>query len=113
MLDIKFIRENKDIVASAVKNKNREVDLDLLLELSDKRKALKQEIDNVNQKRNEAAKMRDAESGSELKKEIERIEKIFNEVDKDFISLMAKVPNIPSLDTPIGPDQSGNKVLRK
>ena len=112
MLDIKFIRENKDIVAQAVKNKNRQVDLDELLDLSDKRKSLKQEIDNINQKRNEAAKARDAEAGSQLKKELETLEVDFNEVDKKFIALMAKVPNVPSIDTPVGPDESGNKVVR-
>ena len=113
MLDIKFIRENKDIVSEAVKNKNREVDLDLLLDLGDKRKSLKQEIEAVNQKRNEAAKSRDVEKGTELKKEIEGLETNFNDIDKQFISLMAKVPNIPSLDTPVGPDESGNKIIRK
>lgn len=112
MLDIKFIRENKDIVASAVKNKNREVDLDELLALSDKRKTLKQEIDNTNQKRNEAAKVRDVEKGSQLKKELEMLETDFAGVDKKFITLMSKVPNIPSLDTPVGKDESGNKVIR-
>src|SRR3989344_2690419 len=112
MLDIKFIRENKDIVASAIKNKNREVDLDELLDLSDKRKTLKQEIDNINQKRSEAAKERDIDKGTQLKKELEMLESEFAEIDKKFIGLMSKVPNIPSLDTPIGPDESGNKVIR-
>ncbi|KKR31584.1 MAG: Serine-tRNA ligase [Parcubacteria group bacterium GW2011_GWF2_39_8b] len=113
MLDIKFIRENKDIVASAIKNKNRDVDLDILLELSDRRKSLKQEIDNVNQGRNEAAKSRDVEKGTQLKKELEMLEKDFNEIDKQFFALMAKVPNIPSPDTPIGKDESSNKVMRE
>ena len=113
MLDIKFIRENKDIVVSAIKNKNREVDLDLLLELSDKRKNLKQEIDNINQGRNEAAKTKDIERGKQLKKEGEVLETEFAEVDKQFITLMSKVPNIPSIDTPIGIDESGNKILRQ
>ena len=89
MLDIKFIRENRDIVEVAVKNKNRKVDLDSLLELADKRKSLKQEIDNINQKRNEAAKTRNVDAGSQLKKEIEMLETDFNEVDKKFIALMA------------------------
>ena len=62
-MDIKFIRENRDIVESAIKNKNREINLDDLIELSDRRKALKQEVDGVNQKRNEAAKSRDVEAG--------------------------------------------------
>ena len=100
-------------MASAIKNKNREVNLDELLDLSEKRKVLKQEIDNTNQKRNEAAKNRDNEKGIQLKKELEMQENHFAEIDKSFISLMSKVPNIPSLDTPVGPDESGNKVLRK
>jgi seryl-tRNA synthetase len=113
MLDIKFIKENKDVVANAIKNRNREIDLDELLALSDKRKSLRQEIDNTNQKRNEAAKSRDVEQGIKLKKDIEVLEKDFAEVDKKFIGMMLKVPNIPSPDTPVGPDESGNKILRK
>ncbi|HBD25029.1 MAG: serine--tRNA ligase [Candidatus Zambryskibacteria bacterium RIFOXYD1_FULL_40_13] len=113
MLDIKFIRENRDIVESAIKNKNREINLDDLIELSDRRKALKQEVDGVNQKRNEAAKSRDVEAGGQLKKELELLEKDYDEVDKKFISMMVKVPNIPSLDTPIGKDDTENKVVRK
>jgi len=59
------------------------------------------------------SKARDIEVGTQLKKEIEVLERDFNDIDKKFISLMVKVPNIPSLDTPIGPDESGNKVLRQ
>jgi len=113
MLDIKFIKENKDIVALAVKNKNREVDLDELLSLYEQRKSIKQEIDEINQKRNEAAKTRDVDAGTQLKRESEILEKDFAEVDKKFINLMAKVPNIPSIDTPVGKDEVENKVIRK
>ncbi len=113
MLDIKFIKENKDLVAQAVKNKNRNIDLDELLDLAERRKSVKQEIDSVNQRRNEAAKERNIDAGIQLKKEIEILEKDFTELDKKFISMMVKVPNIPSIDTPVGPDESGNKILRK
>ena len=44
MLDIKYIRENKEKVAQAAKNKNREVDLDRLLELDDQRRECIQQI---------------------------------------------------------------------
>lgn len=113
MLDIKFIRENKDIVATAIKNKNREVDLDLLLDIYEKRKSLKQEIDNINQARNEAAKSRDIDKGTQLKKEIEILENDFSEIDKQFFALMSKIPNVPSIDTPVGKDETGNKVVRE
>ncbi len=112
MLDIKFIKENKDIVAAAVKNKNRTVDVDELVSLADKRKALKQEIDIINQQRNEAARERNVEKGTQLKQEAESLEKEFAEIDKKFVTRMLQVPNIPSVDTPIGPDESGNKILR-
>lgn len=112
MLDIKFIRENKDIVAQAIKNKNRDVDLDELIALADTRKSLRQEIDGLNQQRNEAAKNRDIDRGTQLKKEMEGMELEFAELDKKFLALMFKIPNIHSLDTPVAPDESGNKVIR-
>lgn len=113
MLDIKFIRENKDIVVSAIKNKNRSLDVDELLKKYDERKSLRQEIDELNAKRNEAARNRDIERGGQLKKEVEHVEAEFHKVDKEYISLMLKIPNIPSLDTPIGKDDSQNKILRQ
>lgn len=112
MLDIKFIKENKDVVAAAIKNKKCDVDLDLLLELAEAKRALRQKLDELNQKRNEAAKTRNIELGSQLKKEAEELEEKFAEADKKFLALMLKVPNIPSLDTPIGPDESANKVIK-
>jgi seryl-tRNA synthetase len=113
MLDIKFIRENKDIVEAAVKNKNRTVSVDELIAAHDKKKALTQKLDDLNRERNEAARNRDAAKGSELKKSAEQIEADQAAADKEFVSLMLKIPNIPSLDTPVGTDESGNKVLRQ
>jgi len=112
MLDIKFIKENKDIVDAAVKSKNRDVDLDLLIKLGEERKNARTEIDNINQKRNEAARSRDVERGSQLKKELDALEKEFAEVDKQFIALMLRVPNIFSPDTPVGKDADSNKIIR-
>ena len=73
MLDIKFIRENKEIVATAIKNKNRNVDVDELLALYDKKKDLGQKIDEINRQKNEAAKSRDIEKGTKIKKDAESI----------------------------------------
>jgi seryl-tRNA synthetase len=113
MLDIKFIKENKDIVAKAVKDKNRDVDIDLLLKKYEERKKLKQEMDEVNMQRNVAAKLRDIKKGLQLKSELEGMEAEFNKIDKEFIALMIKIPNIPSPDTPIGKDDTENKILRE
>ena len=112
MLDIKFIKENKDIVAAAIRNKNRSVDLEQLFVLYDKKRELAQKIDEINRQRKEAAAARDAAKGTELKQQSEVIEKEYAGIEKDYVTLMLKVPNIPSLDTPIGPDESANKVIR-
>ena len=113
MLDIKFIKENKDIVTAAIKNRNRELDLDELLSVYETRKDLRKRVDETNQKRNQAAQERNIEVGTQLKKDVEELEKQFAEIDKKYVGLMLKVPNIPSIDTPIGKDETANKVVRQ
>lgn len=112
VLDIKFIKENKDLVALAAKNKNREIDVEEIIRVSEERKRLRTEVDNLNQKRKQAAASRDNALGTQLKTELEQVEKDFAEADKQFISLMLKVPNIYSADTPVGKDEGDNKVVR-
>lgn len=115
MLDITFIRDNPDIVRAALKNKNREgtVDLDRVLELADQRKAVATSISEINQKRNEAQQNRDIEAGKRLKDELGVAEEKYKELEKELVSQLVKIPNIPSADTPIGPDESGNQVVRQ
>jgi hypothetical protein len=114
MLDIKFIRENKDVVAKAIiDKKSQPVDLDRLIALADERKSLQQKISDLNQARNAAAAERNSEKGKELKEQLQQLEADLVRVEKEFVALMIKVPNIPSPDTPVGPDESGNKVLRQ
>jgi seryl-tRNA synthetase len=113
MLDIKFIQENRDIVEKAIADKKKDpIDLDRVLALADERKDLKQQISNTNQERNEAAQARDIERGKQIKERLQVLESKLETVEKEFVSLMIQIPNIPSPDTPVGPDESGNKVLR-
>lgn len=114
MLDIQFIRDNPDIVRAAMKNKHREdIDLDRILALAEERKKLAGEVGEINRKRNEAAKNRDIEAGKALKDEHQRAEEKYKELEKELVALLIQLPNIPSPDTPVGPDESGNKVLRE
>ncbi len=104
MLDITFIRENPDIVRAALKSKNREgVDLDRILALADSRKKLAGDVGEVNRKRNEAQIARDAEAGKRLKDELKEVEEKYQAAEKELVSLLIQVPNIPSADTPVGP----------
>jgi len=123
MLDIKFIRENKNIVKKAVKNKNLELDIDELLDINDKRIALLQEIENLRKRRNEIAvaikNIKDKpdqnliKEGRELKEKLSKIEKKFKEIEKQYQTLMYLVPQIPSPDAPIGESAEQNVEIKK
>ncbi|MDB5224912.1 MAG: serS [Candidatus Adlerbacteria bacterium] len=115
MLDITFIRENPDVVRAALKNKNREgtVDLDRVLVLADERKMLAGQVAEINRQRGVAADARDADAGRKLKDDLKAAEERQQAVEKELVAMLIKIPNIPSVDTPVGPDESGNVVVRE
>ncbi len=114
MIDLTFLRENPDIVRAAITNKNRDgIDLDRIIELADGRKKLSGDISEINRKRNAAQEARDFEAGKTLKDELKEAEERYQAAEKELVSLLIKIPNIPSADTPVGPDESGNKVIRQ
>jgi seryl-tRNA synthetase len=125
MLDIQFIRENPDLVRAALKNKNKEgIDLDRVLVLADERKTAAGAVGDLNKKRNDMAKASQGgspgsapsdelrEAGKRLKEELVAAEEKFKNIEKELVALLVKIPNIPSADTPVGPDESGNVVVR-
>jgi len=113
MLDIKFIRENKDLIALGAKKKRIEFDVDKLLSIDDKRKELTQKVDEINRKRNEAAQNRDAEAGKQLKLDLESLETEQKEVMKEWQALMLQVPNVPDISVPEGESDADNMEVKK
>lgn len=117
MLDIKFIRENKEIVKEAVKNKRGQVDIDELLELDKKRREIIEVTESLKAEQNKKSKGPQSPEGIEelkkLKTKFKESEDKLSEIETKFHELMLKVPNIPSGDTPIGLDELANKVVRQ
>lgn len=121
MLDIKFIRENADKIKEAAKNKNIDIDIDKLLEVEEKRRAIQTEIDNIRARRNEIAKAskggrptdEQIKEGKELKESIASKEADFREIDEKYFELMVKVPTVPSKDTPVGKSEDENQEIFK
>lgn len=117
MLDIKFIRQNQDKVKEAIKNKKVNLDLDKLLAADERRRHLIGEAESMKAEQNKRSKGPQDPEGLEelkaLKEKIKLVEEELGIVESEFESLMMLVPNIPSEDTPVGSDESGNKVLRK
>jgi seryl-tRNA synthetase len=119
MLDIKFIRENSEVVKEAAKNKNVEVDIDRLLSLDSEVVSLRQALDDLRQKRNENAESMKGgkpsedqiEGGKRIKEEIAELEAKLNPMEDEFLELMYKVPNIPEPEVPIGASEEENVVV--
>lgn len=111
MLDINFIKENKEVVARAIEQKGIDLNLDKLLELDIKRRELILKVDGLRRERNEAAQKRDIETGKALKLELDTWEIELKEAQERFEHMMLYVPNIPSEDSPIGKDSSFNKEI--
>jgi seryl-tRNA synthetase len=123
MLDIQFIREHPDLVKEKAAAKKASVDIDALLLLDTKRRELLKEREELNSLKNDINELiqkaaNDAErqeviaKGKEIKAKLETVEPRFREAEKAFEEHLAAVPNLPSEDTPEGPDESGNQVLR-
>lgn len=114
MLDITFIKEHTDVVKAAIKNKKgKDVDLDRVLALYEKRKELRGKVSDLNAERNKAAQARDIEAGKRIKGELKELEEELKSVEKEYVGLMIQIPNVPSPDTPVGEDESGNVVVRQ
>jgi seryl-tRNA synthetase len=122
MLDIKFIRENKDIVIAGAKKKHISVDVERLLAVDDKRRELQLEFDQKRAEQNaastEIAKAQGAQREeliakmSELKKTLQLIEESIQEVMKEWRALMVQVPNVPDISVPDGDSDADNKEVR-
>jgi len=116
MLDIKFIRENKDLVAQAAQHKNRPVDLDRLLELDDKRRELLSKVQTLREERNVLAQKGNSDEartrGKDLKDELKKLEDELSGLDEEYTKLLLSVPNITHPDMPVGKDDSENVTLR-
>ncbi|HET7098685.1 MAG TPA: serine--tRNA ligase [Patescibacteria group bacterium] len=112
MLNIDYIRENSDKVKKSTTAKNVDGSLvDRLLEIDKKRRELLQDVEGFRAKRNKLTKD-DIEEGKKLKEELKEKEESLRQIEDDFKSLLWKIPNIVSEDTPIGKDESENKVIR-
>lgn len=125
MLDLKFVRENLDKVAEAMKNRHTEVDLDAFRKLDQERRDLLQEVEADKSMRNsvsaEISKMKkNGEDASEkilsmrtLGYKIAETDKKLKEVEQGLRDIMLTIPNMPDASVPVGKDDTENPEVRK
>ncbi|MDP2721035.1 MAG: serine--tRNA ligase [bacterium] len=113
MLDIHFIKENKEKIKEVIKNRFIEgTDVGKVLELDKSRRKLIQEVELLNSQRKEAADKKDIERGRELKERHRKKELELAKIEVEYREEMYKIPNIVLDDVPVG-DEKANKVLKK
>jgi seryl-tRNA synthetase len=119
MLDIKFIKENPDLVKEAARKKHLSFDVSQLLEVEEKRAAAQREFEALRTEQNtlsdEIPKTTDAavrtkliEDLKPLKEKVQKAEEDIKTIMKDWQALMLQVPNIPDMTVPEGEDDTGN-----
>lgn len=123
MLDIKFIRENADIVKAGAVKKHIEVDIDKLLAVDDERKRIRQELDAKRaeqiRRSNEMPRMKDLEreklldAMQQLKAGMAEEEERLKKVMIEWQQLMLTVPNIPDMSVPDGESDADNLEVKK
>ncbi len=117
MLDLKFIRENIDLVREAVAKRQDTAPLDEILQLDSERHQQIMKLEDLRHERKEAARARKtdketADEGRNLRIMIRGLEKEVRSLDKRLEEFLLQIPNIPHPSTPPGKDESDNVVVR-
>ncbi len=130
MLDLKFVRENPEIVKQNIKNKFQDAKLPLVdevIELDGKNRATKAEADSLRASRNKLSKQIGALMGQGKKEEAEAVkaqvaenakrlaelEELEKEYEERILKIMMTIPNIIDPSVPIGKDDSENVEVQK
>ncbi len=122
MLDIKFIRENKDLIKMGAAKKRMSFDVEALLTVDDKRRALLLVVEEKRAKQNEVGQKIPTASPEEkqnlvaemttLKEQLHIEEEELKGIMLEWRELMVQVPNIPDMSVPEGKDDSENVEVR-
>ena len=129
MLDIKFVRENPEIVKQNIRNKFQDKKLHLVdevIELDKKNREIKQEVEALRASRNKLSKeigalmaQKKKEEAEEVKKQVasqaDRMNELSEEekkVEEEIRTRMMIIPNVIDPSVPIGKDDSENPLFR-
>ena len=115
MLDLKFIRDNTELVRQAMIDRHTEAPIDDILELDGQRRRKLLELDELMHDRKELAREGKADAdtrGRLLRTQMKALEEELREIDERLMNLLLRVPNIPHPAVPAGGDEDDNVVVR-
>lgn len=123
MLDIKFIRENKDIVQAGAKKKRVNIDIEKLIAIDDERLKELKEVEElrseVNRVSNDIARDQDPalkiqliEEMRGVKEDIKQKEEKLKKITEEWQKMMLEVPNVPDMSVPEGATDAENQEIK-
>ncbi|MBQ3473937.1 serine--tRNA ligase [Candidatus Saccharibacteria bacterium] len=120
MLDIKFIRENLELVEKSAKEKGYKINIKEVLKLDDKRREELSEVEELRRQKNEiAAKMKGGkpeasliEQGKKVKTELVDLEANLEKIESELKAKLATIPNIIFEDVPLGGEECSVEVKK-
>ncbi|MCE5270914.1 serine--tRNA ligase [bacterium] len=125
MLDLRFIRQNPELVARGVAAKRVKIDLDELLRLDDQRRNLLAQSESLKAERNQAnQRMAESKKGGkpdpQLVEALRTVSSRIKELDAQLAELepqigqfLLRVPNLPHASTPSGTSEADNVEVRR
>lgn len=114
MLDVNLLRNDPEKVRQAIASKNADPGLvDEFLRLDESWRRATVTVEKLRAEQNKLSKKRDAEAARANKEKIKAAERELAELEARRAAVWEKMPNLPSEDTPVGKDETANKVLRQ
>ncbi|NVM57755.1 MAG: serine--tRNA ligase [Desulfobacterales bacterium] len=125
MLEIKFVRQNLELVQESLRKRGQAYDLERFLDCDSKRRSILLEVEELKHQRNvvseRIAQMRKAkEDASKLIAEMRSVSQKIKALDEElsrheqaFRSILMGIPNLPHPSVPVGQDSEENVVVRK
>jgi seryl-tRNA synthetase len=123
MLDLRFIRENTELVKKAITDKKANADIDKIIDLDEQKRKLQFDFDQIKAHQNKVSKeiglkKRNNENADDLLNEMQEIagsikemSKNISEVEKELNDALLWIPNLPHPTVPIGGEED-NEILR-
>lgn len=119
MLDIRFIRENRELVVENAARKGYDVDIDELLRLDESRRSSQQLADGLRERRNALSAQLKSEPDAAvieevrgIKEELGKVEASLAESEAQYWGLLKKVPNMAAADVPVGSSEDENVISK-
>src|SRR5438552_10235571 len=106
MIDLKLLRENPDKVTKGAKDKGVDVDIKVVVKLEEQTRRLNSDVQELQAKKNSAAKEQNKEEGKRIKEELKGKEQKLQELSEKLKEELYKIPNLPADDVSVGKDES-------